>query len=356
MKIKIVLFIGFFATLNVLQGQSIISKISVQNKNLIFGSLNKNLYSVSIDSKKTNWTFSAETEIYGQAEVKDNKIYLGDSNGLVYCIGSDGKQIWQKNLGTYEAITHKPIFIDNNLYISSGSSLFILDPRDGSTLGKFYANAPITSPVSTKDNYLLIADNKGKIYKLSKEVALIDSYQIALGAVFGKIIIDENNIFFGSNDSNFYKYSLDGKKVISSVATNDWVSSSPLKEGNLIFFGNDGGFFFCLDKNNMTTKWKFKATASIRTEPLITGDKIFFGSDDKNLYVISKSTGKLIKKFLAKDKIKSSPALIENVVYFADESGEVYAVDTELKALKSIFKTAGQNADPTKTVETVKKN
>lgn len=356
MRIKILLFISFFAALTSSQAQSIIAKINFQNKNLIFGSLDNNLYSLNSDTKTTNWIFNSENPIYSSAEIKENKIFIGDSNAMVYCIGSDGKQVWKINLGTYNAIANKPTIIDNNLYVASASSLFVLDPRDGSTLGKFYADAAISSPISYKDNSIFIADSKGKIYKLSLEGALIESYQGASAAIFSKLIIDQNNLYFGSNDMNFYKFNLDEKKIVSKIPTNEWISSTSVIDGNLVFFGNDGGFFYCLDKTNMTTKWKFKAAASIRTESLIIGNKIFFGSDDKNLYVLDKTTGKLIKKFLAKEKIKSSPVLIENSVYFADESGEVYKISTDLTTIKTVFKTAGEISSPApKVIETAKK-
>lgn len=356
MRIKILLFVSFFVTLTSLQAQSIIAKINFQNKNLIFGSLNNNLYSLNSDTKNTNWVFNSENQIFCQAEIKENKIFIGDANAMIYCIGTDGKQIWKINLGTYSPIANKPTLIDNNLYVTSASSLFILDPRDGSTLGKFYADAPISSPVSFKDNSILIGDTKGKIYKLSLQGSLVESYQCASAGVFGKIAVDQNNLFFGSNDMNFYKFSLDEKKVVAKTTTSEWVSSTPAIDGNLIFFGNDGGFFYCLDKTTMATKWKFKANASIRTESLVIGNKIFFGSDDKNLYVLDKVAGKLIKKFPAKEKIKSSPVLIENAIYFADESGEVYKISTDLAAIKTIFKTTGENSDESpKVIETAKK-
>lgn len=357
MKIKYLLLICLFSSINLLYSQSIFAKLSFQNDNLLFGSLNANFYSFNTKTKKQNWVFKADNAIYAQAEIVNNKIIFGDDKGIIYCISSDGKEIWKRNLGTYNGVVNKPIILNENILVTSASKFFIINQNDGTVILTFYADRPIFSPISlTSKNEIIFADLTGKIYKLSSEGKLIGSFQAIEKAIFGKIIIDNNSLFFGSNDNNFYKYSLEKQNIVFKIKTDDYVSSTPIEDENYIYFGNDSGNFYCVSKNEEKIKWQFKTAAGVRNEALLIEDKVIFGSDDKNLYIINKISGKLIKKFLVREKIKSSPILFNKSIYFADNTGEIYQIDPTFKSIKTIFKATNNNMETMKEVETVKKN
>lgn len=94
--------------------------------------------------------------------------------------------------------------------------------------------------------------------------------------------------------------------------------SAPAIDEENIYFGSDNCTFWALSQSNGSVIWKFVVGYPIRgksifSSPTIWRDLVYFGSYDGNLYALDKKTGKIKWKFNDADWIGSSPAIASDL-------------------------------------------
>jgi len=94
--------------------------------------------------------------------------------------------------------------------------------------------------------------------------------------------------------------------------------SSPIIDEDKIYFGSDDGYFWALNQSDGSVAWKFKVARgkdgkSIYSTPALYEDMVYFGAYDGNLYALNKDDGALIWKFNEAEYISSSPAIAEDL-------------------------------------------
>ncbi len=105
--------------------------------------------------------------------------------------------------------------------------------------------------------------------------------------------------------------------------------SAPAIDENKIFFGSDNGTFWALDQEDGKEVWRFKILGfgaqgkSIFSSPSLYKGSVYFGAYDGNFYALDKETGKKKWIFMEADWIGSSPAIAEDLelVYVGLEFG-----------------------------------
>lgn len=92
--------------------------------------------------------------------------------------------------------------------------------------------------------------------------------------------------------------------------------SNPIIDEENIYFGSDSGYFWSIKQKDGSVNWKFKVGfhpkgKSIFSTPVLYKNLVIFGSYDGNLYALDKNTGKKKWIFFEADYIGSSPVLSE---------------------------------------------
>jgi eukaryotic-like serine/threonine-protein kinase len=164
-------------------------------------------------------------------------------------------------------------------------------------------------------------------------------------------VLQDNVIYFGSDDGTIYAVEASTGKQLWKRATKGPVPSSPAVADGVVYAGSYDGNFYALDAKTGETKWKFATAGEKRFEakglhgfqpknqviadpfdiflssPVVVKGSVYFGCGDGNLYALDAATGELRWKFPTGDVIHASPAFADGVLYFGSWDSYFYAVD-----------------------------
>lgn len=175
-------------------------------------------------------------------------------------------------------------------------------------------------------------------------------------------VIDEDFIYFGSNDSIFYAVDIKTGEKVWSVKTNSTVQSKALIYNGIVYFksAND---IFALNKNTGQELWT--AIDSDKTTvaqidlwdyhsgaPAINNSNIYFGFGKGTVKGFDLETGEITMEIKIPDSsaIKSGLVIENSILYFGDWDGRIFAYNLNTSTLlwsrgtyeKKLYETFGQ--------------
>lgn len=201
----------------------------------------------------------------------------------------------------------------------------------------FKTEGAIWSAPVIDQNTIYFGSNDTRIYALDKNTKKEKWSYKTLGAVRSAVVIDQDFLFVLSDDGFLYKLDKKEGKLIWKLNTGPFerhenssyihYSATPLVFNNKIFFGNLKGDFYCLEKQTGDLIWKFSTSKSIVSSAVIHQGKIYFGGLDHHVYALDHQSGELIWKFDSTQPIVSTPALFNNSVIIGSRSYDLFALD-----------------------------
>jgi outer membrane protein assembly factor BamB len=275
----------------------------------------------------------------------DNKIYIGDEEGMLHGINPNGTPFWDP-----------PLMISNGYYLNSSpainamgdmiyvgcenETLYAINTGTGSIEWKFGASAGITaSPAIATDGAIVFGDENdsaGRLYILNPDGTERHTFYAA-GPIFSSPAINGDTIYFAASETLFYAIDMNGNLLYTYLPeVQDEVFSSPTIGANgIVYFGDLTGRLYALNSNLTpvtTGNWPILITDEITSSAAIGSDNlIYFVGNDDYLYAYN-SAGILdwsVKLGAAKSRkqeaLKPSPAIGPNGwIYVASENG-IYA-------------------------------
>jgi len=207
---------------------------------------------------------------------------------------------------------------------------------------KFKTNGRIYSSPIIQENIVFVGSGDNNFYAINKSNGKeLWSFKTG-GAIHSSAVITNNIICFASADGNLYgldkaegnmiwKFESKGEKMYDLW---DYYHSSPREDGGYIYWGCGDGNVYAVKVSSGELKWKFKTDDVVHASPVIYKDNVYIGSFDGNLYCIQKDTGSLVWKFktigatyFPKGEIQRAALIAEDVVYFGSRDYNIYAVD-----------------------------
>ena len=179
----------------------------VKGNTVYFGSRDYNIYALDIKTGRGKWNYRepAGWIIATPAEYKGN-LYFGTSDAHVfYCMNkNNGKILWKLPLNM--RVYGSAIFKDDLVYFGCFNGiLYGVDYLTGDIKWKFQTEA-------SKNNYSTIykQDNtfRDDFHLYGEEYEASEAKIHKLGSILSTPVIDNQNIYFGSSDGNVYSVSL----------------------------------------------------------------------------------------------------------------------------------------------------
>jgi outer membrane protein assembly factor BamB len=159
--------------------------------------------------------------------------------------------------------------------------------------------------------------------------------------IFGSPSVAYGNVYFGSQDRNFYCLDAEAGTLKWKYET-DWLfRSSPALLDGRVYLGPDDGVIKCLDANSGTTIWTTPVEGGlikgffdvnpfqIRSSPTIVGDRLYVGSLDSYVYCVSLVDGSVIWQTKTGKAICSSPAVLDGKVWIGSGDRMVYCLSAD---------------------------
>jgi outer membrane protein assembly factor BamB len=136
---------------------------------LYFASYDSKVYAVNARSGKLLWSGSGTANFYATPTVAYGRVYIGNTDGRVYAFGADsGHLLWAKATGGYvyssAGVWHRKVFVG-----SFSKRFFALDAGSGDVVWSFPANGPISGAPTILDGVVYFSTIEGKTYALDAE-------------------------------------------------------------------------------------------------------------------------------------------------------------------------------------------
>lgn len=166
--------------------------------------------------------------------------------------------------------------------------------------------------------------------------------------------LEHSNIYYGSEDGNFYCNSVSDGKLLWQYTTGKPVRSSAVVADGKVFFGCEDGNVYALDAARGKLLWKFATKGEqsydmwdyYRSSPVIQKGRLYIGSGDGNIYSINAKDGKELWHFTTGGIVHADPVLSNDTVYIGSFDGYFYALNGVTGKLLWKFKTTGDRFFP----------
>jgi outer membrane protein assembly factor BamB/predicted phosphohydrolase len=174
----------------------------------------------------------------------------------------------------------------------------------------------ITSAPQVIGNDVIITSGEG-ITILDKESGKIKWQYKTEEAVYVTPAIYKNNIIFTSIDGYLYSVDVVNKKLVWKFFCESASVATPNIDGERVYVGSSSGNFYCLDVNSGKLLWKYFGFGGyVEARPSIYKDKVVFGAWDSYLYCLNKNNGELLWKWSngRNNNVLLSPAVCTPVI------------------------------------------
>ena len=228
------------------------STAAVFNNTVVFGDMDGTLYALDIKSGKEKWNFktmgdSLKNENFGfdrkailsSPVVRGNKIVFGCRDGILYCVDTNGKLLWQ---------------MDHHV-------------------------SWVISTVAIKDSFVVTGTSDGHFVQAVHLNTGREIWKRQTTTLFwSSPLIAGNKVYIGGFDGNEYCLDLFTGKRISKFQTGGTVLSSAVLDGDHLYVGSDDGTLYSLGGHSDTRFNEGKQKRFVFYEP---GINVYFrnGSD-----------------------------------------------------------------------------
>ncbi|MDZ4712821.1 MAG: PQQ-binding-like beta-propeller repeat protein [bacterium] len=306
--------------------------LSASDAILFANTLNGEFYAVDITTGKSiGRTSTLGKSSYSTPVIVGNNIVItstGDKTSRIfgYDLGK-GKSNWQRNISWIES---SPVLVNEDVVVAGlNGKIYKLNALNGNIIwstkpSKLNSvnNSFYTSP-TVSGNIVLAGNIDGNMY----------AYELSSGKELWKFKTDasifsdasawKGNIYFGSDDKNFYCIDTSGTLVWKKDLKTKFLSSPTFYNDNVIVSAIDGNVY-SLETADGDLKWTSVTKGAIWASPLLHKDKIFVGSFDRNFYCLNAEDGKQLWKYGCEGRIKTSAIIWKDYIFVASDEKYIY--------------------------------
>lgn len=357
------------------------TKVTVSNNNLKLSdsdSLNGYLQKGEITLNKVNfelkdssdfklydanliWKYDLNQTLVRTPAYKNGKIIAADYSGIVTCLDTSGNFMW--DFDVFGNVVAAPSICDNFAVVGTlQGDLFTLNIEDGSNYQSLGFDEYITSQLNIIDytgskklmipkktdskKAVLVGTGSGKIYlhdlETLEQIWINDEPK---GMIETLPLVDENKIYFGAWDGNFYSIDAETGWLIWKWKENGNFYYSPaavipkIIKRNL-YLTTPEKFTYAIDKLLGKTNWKTSSGAWESVGISSESNLVFVKSLENYLYVLNAKNGVIRNKINLEYGIDTNPnEIIEwnGNILFGSKNGIFYQIDKKKKIHKLVF-------------------
>jgi outer membrane protein assembly factor BamB len=293
------------------------------------------------------WSFETKGKILSHPIIDSDHIYFGSDDKTLYAVDiNSGKQVWAYK--TNLRIRSKPLIFEDILYFNSGNDIYALNKRTGkeewsqktksdtSGTPKDYWDYHSGEPVIYKDKiYFGLSSGELNAYqlktgKLTEQFITVDSASIKCG-----LVIDNSILYFGDWSGKVYALNLKTWKNLWTYETYKeqpyetfgQINSKLLIYDDLLIFGARNPRLQILNKNTGKVKWDYieKEGGWISGDPVVKDDILFIGgSDNHAMLAFNVHTGEKYWSYIFLNNNFSKPLPYKDFLLFT--TGDAYSV------------------------------
>lgn len=230
--------------------------------------------------------------------------------------------------GNYGSV-YAPVPNGNGFALGNLSGKFVYTENERRKIELDIDNADISTSPCIDGNFAFIGTKVGTMAKINLTNGSFEWVFKTRNAIFGKPVVSNGNLYFGSADESFYCLSAATGEKQFEIKINSPIWSTPVVIGDKVIFGADDNKTHCIDANTGSILWSFSGNGWFEATPVVYGSNVIIGSLDHKVYCLSIDDGSLAWSFEASGAIKGNGVLLGNSYVFADDSGSVYSIGAD---------------------------
>lgn len=303
---------------------------------------------IDINTGAIIWTYKPTNSVRSDLYFADDKIVFQDTEGYVYAVDNQGKEVWKKDLKlTRLRNTTLSIIVEGNVvYCGNSRKVTALNLSNGDTVWENKLNkgenAPYRLSISGDklvvgahwNQYYFLNKNSGKTLDKSESTGLYTT----CGPVFydGKMLVMSNKALIEMDMSG---------KTLREHKFDDYTfntASSPYISGGIAYISTSNKGIVAINMSdfsvvynyatgvNMVHSSPYNSYSSTTVEATVVehNGKLYFGANDGYIHCIDKLSGALVQKYDIGAPILSKLAIVTDAngktsIIAADFAGRV---------------------------------
>ncbi len=275
------------------------------------------------------WTFDAGDPIKSSPVVYEDKIIMGSTNGVLYCIGMEGELIWKHQTGN--AIEAPALILDKKVYIGNLEGiLFSFDLTTGDLIWKYETENQIMGAPNWYNagdkNYIMVGSYDFYLHAVDASSGSglwkyeLDNY------LNSTVSVDDEKAIFAGCDGFLHIVNPENGTLRDKYEIASYIAGSPAMKNDIAYLGDYDGGVTAVDIKKESTLWKWnneQANLPFIASPALHRDKVYLTSRDKYVYCFKKDNGELIWKRNSGFRIDASPLVTRSGLLVANMRGDL---------------------------------
>ena len=313
---------AFDGTANITQA------VDSDEQTVYIGDLDGMLFAFDLKTGEKKWEYKTPISFSSSAAYRDGRIFIGDIDGIFYCVSTEGKLLWKYETGG-EISSSANFYKGNVLVGSQDSNLYLLNAETGELIWKHQTPDQIRCSATVAGDNAFVAGCDGFLHVVNlqdgTELGSVDiksptgSTQAAHGY----------SVSFDTEQAEFR--AVNWKTVKGTWAFSDDKGQAAVRgcaavNKDHVVFGARNRQVYSLNPVTGDQNWTVTLKAKVDSSPIIAGDKVYVGSTDGRFYVLSLKDGSTIWEKQFNGAFLSSPAAAFGKLVIATDRGVVYCL------------------------------
>lgn len=315
-----------YATVQDRAGGGVESTAAIVNGIVYVGAFDEHVHAIDLATGKTKWKFKCGA-VKAPVGVHEGRVYVGNVEGVFYCLDAAGKEKWKFDVGT--EITSGSNFGDGTvLFGAQDETLYCLNRSDGKPKWKYQINGgPVMGTPAVIGGKTFAAGCDSILHVLDAATGAEQSHVEVGGQVGASASAKGETIYLGTMSNQVLAVDLKKGEVAwtfeSPKGRQPFFSSAAVTD-RLVVIGSRDKRVYAIDRAKGTEVWSFPTQGKVDSSPVIANNRVYVGSHDGHLYVLDLATGREVQKIKLDGPISASPAIADRCLIIGTEKGTVY--------------------------------
>ena len=302
------------------------------------------VYGINLEDGKELWHYPADRSskltFYAPPTVTpDGLVIVGSAGSDTSLIALDPNDVNPQTNSPIEAWKFTeaddhwvaaPLVVNNKLFaVNSDGNLYVLDLRDGQTVKKAVKTIELggrlwAQPV-TDGERIFVTSLDHSVIAIDMETYEVLWHEDLDGAIPGSPVIGADGMLYvGSLASKLERFDPVTGNHQPVLEAGNWIWSTASLDENTIYFGDLDGNFYSYDTEAGKPNWNpIKPDGPITASPLVQDQHILLATESGTIYAVGRD-GKILWSQTIGGKIYTTPAAAGNLVVVAPLETDFY--------------------------------
>ncbi|MGG7179149.1 PQQ-binding-like beta-propeller repeat protein [Clostridium paraputrificum] len=330
-------------------GAAIASSPVKYDDDIIFGSGDKNLYSVDLQTHEKNWSFDAGVGINNTPIIDGDNVIFSTNSTCYELDAKTGKEIWRytsskvgkETLNGYDYHLPSPVlYKDLVIFPNRSGDIYGLNKSTGKLEWEYKAegSSDILTTPSIQGDIMCIGDVKGNAIAVDLNTQkTIWSNNTGSNIIHAAFVYKDYAYFAGRGTTLDVFNIKDGSKAwLYTDPSRSWLTGDMVAKDDIVYVpGSDNRNVIGFKYDTGEKVKSLLGEGNIFSKPYIDNNIMYFSAGDVyysksgGISGYDLSTNKKVVKIMIESPMYSSPIVIDNVLYVGSSNGKLYAIDVK---------------------------